>query len=54
MRWNPIPTTAKMCNKANWVHYAKSILRSNKTSHAIAEEVEDREREISRLLEKTL
>ena len=41
-----------MCSKASWVHYAKSILRSNKTSHSIAEEVEDREREINRLLEK--
>ena len=32
------------------MHYAKNILNNNKTSHAISEEVEDREKEVDRLL----
>ena len=32
------------------MHYAKNILCTNKTSHTIAEDVEDREKEIDRLL----
>ena len=39
-----------MVDKANWVHYAKSILGNNKTSHSIGEDVEDREKEVDRLL----
>lgn len=46
----PMPTAQEMKNKANWVHYAKTILRTNKTAHAINEEAEDREKEIDRLL----
>lgn len=40
-----------MSSKDSWVHYAKNILRStNKVSHAIGEEVEDREKEMVRVL----
>ena len=46
----PAPTVEQMSKKANWVHYAKNILRNNKTSHAIVDEVEDRDKEIDRLL----
>ena len=46
----PKPTVDQMTDKANWVHYAKNILRNNKTSHSIPEDVEDREKEIDRLL----
>lgn len=46
----PTPTADQMCNKASWVHYAKCILRNNKTSHTLNEEVEDREAEITRVL----
>ena len=45
-----MPTAQEMKNRANWVHYAKTILRTNKTAHAIGEEVEDRDKEIDRLL----
>ena len=46
-----MPTAEEMKNKASWVHYAKTILRrSNKTAHVISEEVEDRDKEIDRLL----
>lgn len=46
----PMPTTKQMANKASWVHYSKSILSNNKTSHTIGEEAEDREKEVDRLL----
>lgn len=46
----PTPTTDQMCDKNSWVHYAKCILKNNKTSHTINEEVEDREAEINRVL----
>ena len=39
-----------MGNKASWVHYAKSILKNNRTAHTLGEEVEDREAEINRVL----
>ena len=39
-----------MCDKSSWVHYARSILKNNKTSHTIAEEVEDRDAEIAKVL----
>lgn len=39
-----------MKNKANWVHYSKTILRMNKTAHSVGEEVEDKEKEIDRVL----
>jgi len=39
-----------MSNKSSWVHYAKNILRTNKTSHTIGEETEDRDKEIDRLV----
>jgi len=39
-----------MSEKSSWVHYAKSILSKNKTSHGIGEEVEEREKEVDRLL----
>ena len=39
-----------MCNKDSWVHYAKCILKNNKTSHTLNEEVEDREKEIDNVL----
>ena len=46
----PMPTTAQMSQKSSWVHYAKCILKNNRTSHSLAEEVEDREAEITRVL----
>lgn len=46
----PMPTTAQMSQKSSWVHYSKNILRNNKTSHAITEEVEDRDAEINRIV----
>lgn len=46
----PMPTTAQMANKASWVHYAKSILKTNRTAHTLNEEAEDREGEIDRVL----
>ena len=46
----PMPTAQAMKNKANWVHYAKNVLRTNKTSHSLNEEVEDREKEVDRIL----
>ncbi len=46
----PTPSTEQMGNKASWVHYAKCILKNNKTSHVLNEEVEDREKEIDRVL----
>ena len=46
----PMPTAQAMKNKANWVHYAKSILKTNKTAHAIGEEAEDKDKETDRLL----
>lgn len=45
-----MPTAQAMKNKANWVHYSKSILKTNKTAHAIGEEVEDKDKETDRLL----
>ena len=45
-----MPTAQAMMNKANWVHYAKSILKTNKTAHAIGEEAEDKDKETDRLL----
>jgi len=46
----PAPTVDQMRNKANWVHYAKNILKTNRTTHTIAEDVEDREKETDRVL----
>jgi hypothetical protein len=46
----PTPTTEQMSQKANWVHYSKCILGNNKTSHTLSEEVEDREKEVDRVL----
>ena len=47
----PTPTAEQMCQKKNWVHYSKNILNNNRTSHAIGEEVEDREKAIDNLLQ---
>mmetsp|Transcript_24754 Transcript_24754/g.30940 ORF Transcript_24754/g.30940 Transcript_24754/m.30940 type:complete len:240 (+) Transcript_24754:768-1487(+) len=46
----PAPTTEQMSKKASWVHYSKSILNNNKTSHTLGEEVEDRDKEVDRVL----
>lgn len=46
----PTPTAEQMANKASWVHYAKNVLRNNKTSHSLGEEGEDRDKEIDKLL----
>lgn len=29
-----VPTTAQMCEKSNWVHYAQNILKCNRLVHA--------------------
>lgn len=46
----PTPSTEQMGNKSSWVHYAKNILKNNKTGHTLNEEAEDREKEIDRIL----
>ena len=37
----PMPTALAMKDKANWVHYSKTILRTNKTAHTMGEEAEE-------------
>ena len=46
----PTPTAEQMSQKDQWVHYAKNILKNNKTSHTLNEEVEDRDKEVDRVL----
>ena len=45
-----MPTTAEMSKKASWVHYAKNILKNNKTGHTLTEEVEDRDAAVTAIL----
>ena len=47
----PMPTAEQMKDKSMWVHYAKNILKNNKTNHVLNEEAEeDREKQINRVL----
>ena len=39
-----------MSLKESWVHYSKNILRNNKTSHSLTEEVEDRDAAVNQML----
>lgn len=36
----PVPTTEQMCNKENWVHYTRNILKCNRITH-LEPEIED-------------
>lgn len=45
-----MPTTAEMSKRENWVHYAKNILKNNKTGHTLTEEVEDRDAAVLAIL----
>ena len=42
----PVPSTKAMASPANWVHYSKSILKCNRTSHMEVEPVDDQDPEV--------